>query len=360
MANKIYYNKDLLLEICDRDKCIIDFVKIEKYNMNTRIKFICNCGIEYSKTFILLYKSAGAFCKKCTENIRQEKKKQTCLEKYGVENPSQLQEVKDKSKQTCMERYGVAYSLQSQEVKNKSKQTCLDRYGVEHPLQLQEVRDKIKQSCINIYGVENPSQSQEIKNKKKDTTILNYGVENPSQSQEIKNKKKDTTILNYGVENPSQSQEIKNKKIDTTILNYGVENPSQNAEISEKQSKNSYKLKEFNFPCGKTILVQGYEPFLLKYLVEGGYTHEDIITKRADVPEIWYDEDNKKHRYYCDAYIPKINTIYEVKSTWTYEIAKEKNILKQQACIDAGYLYVLCVYNNKSILQEENIKIDNI
>ena len=90
--------------------------------------------------------------------------------------------------------------------------------------------------------------------------------------------------------------------------------------------------------------------------MEEGYTHEDIITNRADVPEIWYDEDNKKHRYYCDAYIPKINTIYEVKSTWTYEIAKEKNILKQQACIDAGYLYVLCVYNNKSILQEQNKK----
>ena len=133
----------------------------------------------------------------------------------------------------------------------------------------------------------------------------------------------------------------------------------QNAEFFEKQLQNSYKLKEFNFPCGKTILVQGYEPFLLKNLVEEGYTHEDIITKRADVPEIWYDEDNKKHRYYCDAYIPKINTIYEVKSTWTYEIAKEKNLLKNKACIDAGYLYVLCVYNNKGILEEQNIKIDN-
>ena len=29
---KIYCNKDLLLEICDRDKCIIDVDKIEKYN----------------------------------------------------------------------------------------------------------------------------------------------------------------------------------------------------------------------------------------------------------------------------------------------------------------------------------------
>ena len=286
---KIYYNKDLLLEVCDRDKCIIDFDKIEKYNRNIKFNLICNCGIEYSKTFRLLY-DIGAFCKKCTENTRQEKIKQTCIEKYGVEYPQQSQEVRDKSKQTCFNNYGVENPSQSQEVRDKFKQTCFNNYGVESPLQLQEFRDKFKQTCIERYG---------------------------------------------------------------------VEYPMQNAEFFEKVSKNGYKLKEFNFPCGKTILVQGYEPFLLKYLVEGGYTHEDIITKRAEVPEIWYDEDNKKHRYYCDAYIPKINTIYEVKSTWTYEIAKEKNILKQQACIDAGYLYVLCVYNNKSILQEQNIKIDN-
>ena len=53
----------------------------------------------------------------------------------------------------------------------------------------------------------------------------------------------------------------------------------QNAEFFEKVSKNSYKLKEFNFPCGNTIQVQGYEPFLLKNLVEEGYTYEDIIDK---------------------------------------------------------------------------------
>jgi hypothetical protein len=126
----------------------------------------------------------------------------------------------------------------------------------------------------------------------------------------------------------------------------------QNAEFFEKQLQNSYKLKEFNFPCGKTILVQGYEPFLLKNLVEEGYTHEDIITKRVDVPEIWYDEDNKKHRYYCDAYIPKINTIYEVKSTWTYKKDIEKINLTKQACIDDGYLFELYVYDGKGIRHE--------
>ena len=381
MARKIYYNKDLLLEICDRDKCIIEFDKIEKYNRNIKFNFICNCGNEYSKTFRLLY-DIGAFCKKCTENTRQEKIKQTCIEKYGVEYPQQSQEVRDKSKQTCFNNYGVEYPSQSQEIKNKkietcfnnygveypqqsqevrdkSKQTCFNNYGVEHPQQSQEVRDKSKQTCFNNYGVEYPSQSQKVRDKSKQTCLDRYGVENPSQSQEFKDKFKQTCLDRYGVENPSQLQEFKDKFKQTCFNNYGVEYPMQNAEISEKQSKNAYKYKEFNFPCGNTIQVQGYEPFLLKYLVEGGYTYEDIIVKRTEVPEIWYDEDNKKHRYYCDAYIPKINTIYEVKSTWTYEIAKEKNRLKKQACIDAGYLYVLCVYNNKSILQEQNIKIDN-
>jgi hypothetical protein len=41
----------------------------------------------------------------------------------------------------------------------------------------------------------------------------------------------------------------------------------QFGEVAEYQLQNSYKLKEFNFPCGNTIQVQGYEPFLLKNLV---------------------------------------------------------------------------------------------
>jgi hypothetical protein len=126
----------------------------------------------------------------------------------------------------------------------------------------------------------------------------------------------------------------------------------QNAEFAEKASKNAYNPKEFKFPCGNTIQVQGYEPFLLKNLVEEGYIYEDIITKRTDVPEIWYEQNNKQHRYYCDIYIPKINTIYEVKSTWTYEKDIEDIPLKKQACIDAGYLFEILVYDSKGMIQD--------
>ena len=145
---KICYDNDLLQEVCDRDQCIIDFDKIDKYNREIKVDFVCNCGIVYSKTFRLLYEGSGAFCKICTKNKRYEKVKQTCIEKYGVENPLQSQEVKDRSKQTCMERYGVPYSLQSQEVRDKSKQTCIERYGVENASQSQEFKDKSTKSFL--------------------------------------------------------------------------------------------------------------------------------------------------------------------------------------------------------------------
>jgi hypothetical protein len=395
--DNIRYTRELLENICSRDKCIIDFDKIEKYNREIRVDIICDCGGEYSKTFRQLYEF-GAFCKICTKNKGNEKSKQTSIERYGVEHASQSQKAKDKSTQTCIERYGVEHSLQSQEVRDKSKQTCIEKYGVEHAIQSQEVKDKSKQTCIerygveyafqsqevmekckqtNIknYGVEYASQSQEVRDKSKQTSIERYGVEHASQSQKAKDKSKQTCIERYGVENPSQSQEVKDKKIETCfnnfgveyslqsqevrdkskqtcILKYGVEYPMQNADFAEKVSKNSYKRKDFHFPCG-TIQVQGYEPILLKNLVEEGYTYEDIITEKPEVPEIWYEKDNNKHRYYCDVYIPKINTIYEVKSTWTYEKDVEVIPFKKQACIDAGYLFELYVYDAKGIRQQD-------
>jgi hypothetical protein len=87
------------------------------------------------------------------------------------------------------------------------------------------------------------------------------------KSQEFKDKSKQNCIERYGVENLSQSQEFKDKSKQTFIERYGVEYPMQFGEVAEYQLQNSYKLKEFNFPCGNTIQVQGYEPFLLKNLV---------------------------------------------------------------------------------------------
>jgi hypothetical protein len=72
-----------------------------------------------------------------------------------------------------------------------------------------------------------------------------------------------------------------------------------------------------------------------------------------DIPVIWYKKNNKKHRYYCDVYIPKINTIYEVKSTWTYKLEKKITQQKLLAAKDLGYNTLLWVFDDKHNLVEE-------
>lgn len=49
---------------------------------------------------------------------------------YGNANPSCRPEIKQKKKQTMIERYGVEYASQSDVVKQKVKQTNTERYGV--------------------------------------------------------------------------------------------------------------------------------------------------------------------------------------------------------------------------------------
>jgi len=55
------------------------------------------------------------------------------------------------------------------------------------------------------------------------------------------------------------------------------------------------------------------------------------------------------HRYYPDFYIKKDNKIIEVKSIYTYNIDIEKNLLKQKACLDAGYNFEFWIYDTKII-----------
>ncbi len=301
----------------------------------------------------------------------KEKIKTTCLEKYGVEYHTQNETVKKKSRETCLEKYGVEYSLQSKKVREKSKETCLEKYGVEHIsqsdvfkekfkttclekygvkhiLQSEVYKEKFKTTCLEKYGFENPFVSEEIKEKIRETCLEKYGVENSMQSEKIREKSRKTCLEKYGVENPFKSEIIKSKIKTTCLEKYGVEYALQNSEIAEKASKNAYKLKTFIFDSGEEIKVQGYEPLALKILVDNGYTFNNIITSRIEVPEIWYKKDTgTNHRYYCDIFIPSENRIIEVKSTWTYEKDKEDIPLKHKACEKAGYEFELWVFDDK-------------
>ena len=88
---------------------------------------------------------------KCSNNDKNKKDKikQTCLERYGVSNPSQSKKIQKKKEETCLNKYGVSNPSQSKKIQKKKEETCLERYGVEHPMKLDEVKQKIKQTCLD-------------------------------------------------------------------------------------------------------------------------------------------------------------------------------------------------------------------
>lgn len=104
---------------------------------------------------------------KCSANdkVTRDKCKQTCKEKYGIDNVFQSADVIEKIKNTNLERYGETSYVKTDEYKNRVKQTNLEKYGVEYAIQSEIVKDKIKQTNLEKYRVENVSQSDAIKEK---------------------------------------------------------------------------------------------------------------------------------------------------------------------------------------------------
>ena len=95
-------------------------------------------------------------CKECISKDSDVKyKKETHFkETYGEEFSSnlQLQSVKEKIKQTCMERYGYENPTQVPQIKDKIKETFKEKYGVESPLLLEDVKKDIYNKCEKLYG----------------------------------------------------------------------------------------------------------------------------------------------------------------------------------------------------------------
>jgi hypothetical protein len=115
-AALVKYNLELLIKFCsDNHITLLKDYSDEKITRETIIQCKClreGCGNSFEKNFRQFYNTNG-YCEKCTKNVGNKKFKVTCLEKYGVECPSQSQEVKDKCKATCLENHGVEHYSQN-------------------------------------------------------------------------------------------------------------------------------------------------------------------------------------------------------------------------------------------------------
>ena len=135
-------------------------LSVEHLSKYSHAKLLCscdNCGsekiIKYNNYYRYTKNKNKYTCKKC--NL--DKRKITCLEKYGFDNVSKSNDIKIKKEKTMIEN-GTVPGFKTQ---------------------------KYKDSIFEKYGVENISQSEDIKIRKEETCMKNYGVKHPSQNEEI-------------------------------------------------------------------------------------------------------------------------------------------------------------------------------
>ena len=106
---------------------------------------------------------------------------------------------KEITRQVCQERYGGNAPICSDVVREKMKNTNLEKYGVENCQQNEEIKSKTINTIISRYGGQG-NGSCGLKKKFIDTCIERYGVDNPTKSDEVRNKLSETR-RNYVIDN---------------------------------------------------------------------------------------------------------------------------------------------------------------
>lgn len=179
---------------------------------------------------------------------------------------------------------------------------------------------KTKQTCLERYGVDNPSKNKEIKIKKQKTSLINNGVKAGFNNIE---KCKKTWIKKYGVENPAQNLDILNKSYKTRFLIH-------NYKDTDLTYQGSYELDFLNNFYNK-----------IKTIKNG--------------PSIKYKFNEKNKIYHPDFYIPDLNLIIEIKSSWTLNLDVEY-AEKKKATAGSGFDYIMILDKDYTKFIEYTLK----
>ena len=308
------------------------------YNNNISEKPTCSvCGgkVNFNNFDNGFYKTCSVKCA-ARDPARNEKIKQTELKKYGGPH-TQNKEFKKRLK----EKYPILPGSYGSDEHKKSVQ---EKYGVDNVFQVAEIKEKIKETNQERYGVDNPLQNDLIKEKVNLTKIERYGQAGWNHVQT-----KLTMTERYGVDNPLKSDIIREQIKKTCMERYGVKHVMQDPKIFDRcmknQFKGNYKLKDKIMPSGKIIKYQGYEGYVIQYLLDNEIAEDDLALERTGIPTISYHFEGKDRRYYPDIFIKSKNMLIEVKSTWTFNREVEKNIAKHMASKDAGYHHIIIIWD---------------
>jgi hypothetical protein len=273
----------------------------------------CYCGSELS--FISFKKGYREFCsKKCVANSQNifDKKKKTCLSKYGVDNP-----------------------MKNIDIQNKQNVVILNKYGVSNISKLDSIKEKVKETNNLRFGKDYISQTLEVRKKLSDILTLKQ-----DKMVELNRKRRDSNVSD-------KTRDLNIKFISAEYSDYNFEcGICLNNFIIHKNMLND-RIRNKNTICT-----------LCNKINSGSNAQEQIIQILSKIyTGKIIKNDRKTIKGELDIYLPELNIAIEYNGIyWHSEIYKEENyhINKTTMCNEKS-IKLIHIWEDEWLLKKEII-----
>lgn len=176
----------------------------------------------------------------------------------------------------------------------KQKEIFLLTLGVENPSQLPEVKEKKRQTNLMKRGVEFPNQSKEVMESMINNNIEKYGVPNIMQVPEIVKKNRESRYIHYGDNDPLHSKETRGKITQSLYKKNSISTSKQQCYINNLyNTKLNYPLKYWN--------VDMYDEQSSLYIEYDGMGHDLNVKFREITPEKFKERETTRFYSLRDA-----------------------------------------------------------
>ena len=205
--------------------------------------------------------------------------------------------------------------------------------------------------------------SEETKEHRKETNLKLFGYDNPYKSPEVKAKISKTNLELYGAENVFASKIIQERMKETWRKNWGTEYPMQadywRKFMSIRSSSKEFQEKIYNtMKKNKTFGKSKKEDMI----------YEMLLKRFPDVKRHY--KDFNKYPFYCDFYIPSIDTWIEYQGYWSHgdhpfnpndknDIDKLNNMIYKSKN-HPSYIGAISVWTNGDPVKRETAKKNNL
>ena len=262
-----------------------------------------------------------------------EKRKNTSLLRYGVDNITKLEKTKKQIEKTNILRYGCKCPLQNKDIKEKTKQTNLKLYGSEIYSGTNDWKEKINKTSLEKYGTLYPNQSEIVKTNIKKSCIKHFGVDNYRKTDENKRRANTPEVIQKAIDTKKKRHTLNTSKVEQLFKKYLNNNFANNFEYN-------YKSELYPFNCDFYI-----KSLDLYIEIQGNWTH-------GDHP---FDENNENDLKRLEYMKSKNSGYYQnAIETWTIRDINKRNIAKQN---NLNYLEIFSK-NIDDVIKQFNIYLN--